>query len=106
MRIIVLNKLAAFWRKHADAQGPLVAWALEVKAARWTGPEDVKARYASASFLAGNRLVFNIGGNKYRLVVKVVYAARSKANKLTPGKVFIRFIGTHAAYDRIDATTI
>jgi mRNA interferase HigB len=69
MRIIAKRALREFWEKHADAKGPLEAWHSEVKAADWGGPQDVKARYARASFVGDNRVVFDIGGNKYRLVV-------------------------------------
>ncbi len=68
-----------------------------VKAADWPRPADIKAMFRSADILADDRVVFNIGGNKYRLVVAVHYRGR---------RVFIRFIGTHAEYDRIDATTV
>jgi len=83
--------------RHADAEGPLKAWFAEAKHATWHTPDDIRKRYGHADFLTGNRVVFNIGGNKYRLVVKVAY---------TPGIAYIRFLGTHAEYDRIDAETI
>lgn len=97
MRIIARRTLRTFWERHADAEGPLRAWFAEARAASWQSPADVKARYAAASILANDRVVFNIGGNKYRLVVAVRYDF---------GILYIRFIGTHAEYDRIDATTI
>lgn len=93
MRIIAKRTLRAFWQKHPDARGPLEAWHAEVKKADWAGPRDVKKRYRAASFLGDNRIAFNIGGNKYRLVVKVNYFYKI---------VYIRFAGTHAEYDRID----
>lgn len=97
MHVITRKTLVGFWRKHADAEIPLNAWFREAKSARWETPQDIKERYRSADFLPGNRVVFNIGGNKYRLVVKIAYV---------PGTIYIRFIGTHAAYDKINAETI
>jgi mRNA interferase HigB len=97
MRIIARRTLRAFWERHPDSEQPLRAWFREAAAADWTSPADVKARYASASILKGNRVVFDIGGNKYRLIVKFNYDYRIG---------YIRFVGTHAAYDEIDAETI
>ena len=97
MRILAKRTLRAFWAQHPQAQGPLEAWHQETEGADWAGPGDVKTEYRSASVLAGNRVVFNIAGNKYRLVVKINYPYRI---------VYIRFVGTHADYDRIDAGTI
>ena len=73
------------------------SWYEETKKAAWQGPADIKARYQHASLLAKNRVVFNISGNKYRLVVWIRYDKQI---------VFIRFVGTHAEYDRIDAQEI
>ncbi len=81
----------------ADSEAPLRAWFKEAKEAGWKGPSEIKERYASASFLANDRVVFNIKGNDYRLVVAVRYDF---------GIVYIRFVGTHAEYDKIDAATI
>ena len=89
--------LSEYAQGHADAKEALEAWYHEVAHLSWQGPEDIKARYRSADVLPGNRVVFNIRGNRYRLVVKVNYAA---------GIVFIRFVGTHAEYDRIDAEQV
>jgi len=91
--------LREFWTQkgHADAKGPLEAWHDEACAASWKTPQDIKNVYASASFVGGNRVVFNIGGNKYRLVVEVQYAAKI---------VWVKFLGTHAEYDEIDAATV
>lgn len=97
MRIISRRRLREFWEEHADSEAALRAWFNEAKQARWETPADVKAQYASASFLANNRVVFNIKGNDYRLITAIRYDL---------GIVFIRFIGTHPEYDRIDATTI
>jgi len=79
------------------AEQPLKAWFREVSQATWVGPDDIKRRYRHASFIKGNRVIFNIGGNKYRLVTHVNYTARI---------LYIRFIGTHAEYDRIDPEQI
>jgi mRNA interferase HigB len=80
---------------HPDARAPLAAWFSELKKAKWPDTTEVKRRYPSASFVGRDRIVFNIKGNKYRLVVRY-----------RPPVVFIRFVGTHAEYDRIDAATV
>jgi len=95
--VLAKKTLRDFWEKHADCEQQLKAWYEEAEAAEWKSPNDIKVQYVTASFLADNRVVFNIKGNRYRLIVKVYYEY---------GKVFIRFIGTHAEYDKINATTI
>ena len=99
MRVIALGRLREFWQQpgRGDAEQPLKAWFKEAEKANWTAPAEIKKRYASASFLNDNRVVFNIGGNKYRLIVVVLYRART---------VLIRFIGTQKEYDRVDANTV
>jgi len=97
MRIIARRTLREFYAIHADAQSTLEAWFHEVDGAKWANPHDIKSRYPSADILPDNRVVFNIKGNTYRLIVKIHY---------NTGIVFIRFIGTHAEYDKIDASTI
>lgn len=98
MRVIAKRTLVRFWESgHGDAEQPLKSWHALVKSASWSHPEEIKAKFSTASFLANNRVVFNISGNKYRLVVKVEYEFRA---------VYIRFIGSHAEYDKIDASTI
>ena len=97
MRIISRRRLVEFWELHPDAEQPLRAWYAEAKKASWNSPAEIKATYRSVSILADNRAIFNIKGNTYRLVVIVEYSQ---------GKMFIRFVGTHAEYDRIDATMI
>ena len=93
-----MRKLREYWQHgHAEAEEPLRSWYEEAKKAVWQGPADIKARYQHASLLARNRVVFNIGGNRYRLVVWISYDKQI---------VFIRFVGTHAEYDRIDAQEI
>lgn len=93
MQLVGLLKLDAFKRTHADSRGPLDAWQTEVESARWNGSQEIKNRYPSASFLADNRVIFNIKGNTYRLVVKARYQN---------GIVLIEWIGTHAEYDKQD----
>ena len=97
MRIIARRTLREFGARHPDAERPLRAWFATARGAEWRGPADIKGRYPSASLLTHNRVVFNIGGNKYRLVVAIRYDARI---------VFIRFIGTHQQYDRIDIASL
>ncbi len=100
MRVIALSTLKAFLEKspgHADAREPVMAWYRQVRTADWVTPADVKRDVGTASILKDGRVVFNIAGNKYRVVVWINYPYRV---------VYIRFIGTHRAYDRIDAQTI
>jgi len=97
MRIIAISTLRRFWQRHPKAEIPLRAWYAEVRRARWARPADVKADRRNVSILANNRVVFNIKGNDYRLMVAVRYDKQI---------IFIRFVGTHAEYDRIDATTV
>jgi mRNA interferase HigB len=97
MRIISRKTLKEFWDQHPDAQQPLQAWYYDTKHALWKSPTDIKEVYRNASFIAKNRVVFNIKGNKYRLIVAIQYEY---------GIVYIRFVGTHREYERIDASTI
>ena len=99
MHIIKRKTLVDFYEQpnRQDAKGPLEAWYYEAMHANWTSPADVKDQYRSASILKNNRVVFNIAGNKYRLVVRINYDS---------GTVFVRFIGTHKEYDKIDAEVI
>ncbi len=97
MRIISRKPLKDFWIRHADAEPPLRAWFHEAKVAAWNSFADIKRHFPSADVLPGHRVVFNIKGNSYRLVVKIHY---------NTGVIYIRFVGTHAAYDRINAETI
>jgi mRNA interferase HigB len=97
VRVFNRSTVRAFADEHADARQPLFAWFAEVLRANWTGPDDIKALYPSASFIEDNRVIFNIKGNKYRVVIAVKYEFFA---------VYIRFIGTRAEYDKIDAATI
>ena len=97
MRVIAKKTLRDFWKSHAGSEQQLKAWYQETARATWTGPKQIKAAYPGASFLLENRVVFNIKGNHYRLIVKVNYDYQM---------VWIRFIGTHAEYDKINAKTV
>ncbi len=100
MRVIAKRTLRAFWEsapQYADAKGPLEAWYTEARKATWRTPQDIKSQFRHASILKNNRVVFNIGGNKYRLIVAVDYQRQA---------LFIRFIGTHRQYDTIDAEVV
>lgn len=100
MRIIALSTLKAFWEDqqgYEDVREPSLAWYRHALKANWATPADVKADFGNASILRAGRIVFNIAGNKYRLVVWINYPYRV---------VYVRFIGTHAQYDRIDAQRI
>ncbi len=99
MRVIAKSSLKKFWERPgcSSARGPLHSWYEEALRANWRRPQDIKAQFASASICGNNRVVFNVGGNKYRLVVEVQYQA---------GIVWVKFIGTHVQYDRIDVETV
>ncbi len=97
MRIIARRTLREFWERHADAEQPLKAWFAEATVATWETPQAIKERYRHASFVADRRVIFNIGGNKYRLIAHVNYDY---------GIVLVKFIGTHSEYDRIDPETV
>jgi mRNA interferase HigB len=99
MRIIARKTLRQFWERaeRSDSEQPLRAWFREATKADWKSPAEVKAAYRSASIVGNQRVVFNIAGNKYRLVVRINYAYRV---------VYIRFVGTHADYDQIDVEEV
>ena len=97
MRVFSYSTLRNFWAVHADAEAPLRIWYRQARQADWRSPADVRALHASASIIAGNRVVFNIKGNDYRLVVNIDYLRRT---------IFIRFIGTHSEYDRINVAEV
>jgi len=99
MRIISRKALRQFWekREYSDAEQPLKAWFREASQADWSSPSAIKAMYRSASVVGNSRVVFNIAGNKYRLVVKVNYRY---------GVMYIRFVGTHRQYDQINVTEV
>lgn len=97
MRVIAKKKLRDFWEKHEDCKQQLKAWFREAEKSEWKNPNQIKMEYPSASILNDNRIVFNIKGNNYRLIVKLSYEYEM---------VWIRFIGTHSEYDKINANTI
>lgn len=97
MRIIAKKILRDFWEKHPDCEEQLKSWFQETSSTEWKNPNEVKVDYPSASILADNRIVFNIKGNNYRLIIKINYEYQM---------IWIRFIGTHAEYDKIDAKKI
>ncbi len=94
MRVIAKRTLREFWERHPDARPLLRDWYEAAERSDWAIPNEVRARYSSASIIAGNRVVFNIKRNAYRLVVHVLYHRR---------RVYTRFIGTHSEYNRINA---
>jgi mRNA interferase HigB len=97
MRVIAKKHLTAYWAKHPDSEQPLKAWYDEAFQAQWQTPQDIKNQYANASFIANNRVVFNIKGNDYRLIVAVAYRY---------GALYIKFVGTHREYDEVNAATV
>lgn len=97
MNIVAFRTLRAFYEKHADCENQLKTWYKEATNANWKSPNDVKETFSSASIINDNRMVFNIKGNKYRLIVKFNYKY---------GWAWIRFIGTHSEYDKINAKTM
>lgn len=98
MQIIARRTLPRFWEQHNQAETPLRAWYAIVDRSAWAGPADVKRMFGTTvDFVGDNRIVFDIGGNKYRLVVHVAYAYK---------RVLVKFVGTHAQYDKIDPGTV
>ena len=97
MRIITKRTLRDFWESHPNAEEPLLSWYRTVLHKDWDTPAKVKARFPKASIVGNNRAVFNIKGNDYRLIVAINYPYRF---------VYVRFVGTHAEYDRIDAREV
>ena len=97
MRIISKKSLKKFWENHSDSEQPLRAWYEKVKRAQWKTSSDIKQDYRNASFVANNRVIFNVKGNTYRLVVAINYDYMI---------VYIRFVGYLKDYDKIDASTI
>lgn len=100
MNVVSKRTLKQFWEsepRHSVAKGPLEAWHAEASAAKWEGPADVKEKYRNASILKSGRVVFNIKGNDYRLIVSINYPAK---------RIFVCWIGTHKEYDEVDAETV
>ena len=97
MRVFVKRTLRDFWERHPDAAAALDHWYRETEQARWHTPAEVRARYPNASIIGNDRVVFRIKGNAYRLVVQINYSA---------GRVYIRFVGAHSEYNRINAAEV
>ena len=97
MRVIAKRPLREFWKRHPAAREPLLAWFREVEQEDWDTPAAVKAKYRNASIVGGDRVVFNVKGNAFRLVVRIDYAYRV---------VYVRFIGTHAEYDAVNVKEV
>jgi mRNA interferase HigB len=98
LQVIALRTLKEFWARHLHAEGPVRAWFVIAAKAHWANPADIKRQFGSTvDFVDDNRVIFDLGGNKYRLIVHVSYAF---------GRVLVKFIGTHSEYDRIDPETV
>ena len=97
MRIFTERRLRKYWQQHPDVGPSLREWLHRAEEADWSSPQQVKTDYPSASIIGNNRVVFNIKGNNYRLVVHINYPRN---------RLYIRFIGTHADYDRINAAEV
>jgi mRNA interferase HigB len=98
MQVIARRTLKEFWERHPQAERPIRAWFAVVSKAHWTGPGDVKRQFGTTvDFVGDNRLIFDLGGNKVRLIVHVSYAF---------GRVLVKFVGTHAEYGRIDPESV
>ncbi|MFT7723399.1 MAG: type II toxin-antitoxin system HigB family toxin [Roseateles sp.] len=97
MRVIAVSTLRTFWERHPDAEQALKAWHEEATHAAWAQPADIRAQYRSASVLKNRRVVFNIKGNDYRLIVAIAYRLQI---------VYVKFVGTHQDYDAVDALTV
>jgi len=97
LRVLSKQTLREYWEQNLDSEQQLLSWYREASKAEWENPNEIKEQYASASILKNSRVVFNICGNKYRLIVEINFIRKW---------VFIRFIGTHKEYDKIDANTI
>jgi mRNA interferase HigB len=98
MQVIARRTLKEFWVRHPPAEGPIKAWFATVDKAHWSRPAEVKRQFgATVDFVGDNRVIFDLGGNKYRLIAHISYEF---------GRVLVKFIGTHAEYDRIDPETV
>lgn len=97
MRIVAKRTLRLYWEREHEAEQPLKSWFAVTSKADWSSPRDVKSTYGNASIVGADRVVFNIGGNKYRLILRFDYRRRIGV---------VRFIGTHAEYDQVDAATV
>ncbi|MCB8880279.1 type II toxin-antitoxin system HigB family toxin [Acidisoma cellulosilytica] len=97
MQVIALRMLREFWHEHPRAELPLRAWHSLVSKADWSGPADIRRMFGAADFVGDNRVIFDIGGNKYRIVAHIAYRHH---------RVLIKFVGKHSDYDRINPETV
>jgi mRNA interferase HigB len=97
MNVVSRAKLVTFWTRHAPARGPLSAWFAICRRAAWRSPQDVRDQFNSADFVADNRVIFDIGGNNYRLVARIAYSHK---------QLLIKWVGTHKDYDKIDPASV
>lgn len=97
MHIISRTKLIDFWKRHADSEIALRVWFKKTEQAKWASVHDVKADFPTADYIGNNRIIFNVKGNHYRIIVLAFFDGQ---------KIYIRFVGTHAEYDKINAKTI
>ena len=98
MQVIARRTLKEFWARHPHAEGPIRAWFATVAKAQWANPAEIKRQFGgTVDFVGDNRVIFDLGGNKYRLIVHISFEF---------GRVLVKFIGTHAEYDRIDPETV
>ena len=98
MNVVSKATLRAFWHRHPRSRRPLEAWFADVRQASWDSPADVKSDFGNTvDFIADNRIIFDVGGNNYRVIVHVAYRFK---------RVLVKFVGTHAEYDRIDPETV
>lgn len=97
MNVVAKRTLQAFWTIHPQAQGPLISWYAHASKAEWKTPQDIKDDFRSADFVADNRVIFDIGGDNYRLVARISYTYK---------QVLVKFVGTHKEYDKINPETI
>lgn len=97
MNIVARRTLVEFWTLHPRAKGPLSAWYDLARAAEWRTPQEVRDDFNSVDFVGDNRVIFDIGGNNYRLVVRISYPFK---------QMLVKFVGTHAEYDRIDPASV
>ena len=97
MNVISKRTIIKFYEKYPNSKTALEFWYADAKKSIWTTPDDIKKKYSSASFLADNRVIFNIKGNEYRLIVHIDYLRKF---------IRVKFIGTHSEYDKIDALEV
>lgn len=97
LRVIAKKILREFWERHNDCEQQLKSWYQEASNAEWTNPNEIKSEYPSASIIGKDRVIFNIKGNSYRLIVRINFDYQM---------LWIRFIGTHAEYDKVNAKTV